>query len=104
MSKFAKTFCTAAILAVVFSGCVISIDDHGHHHPDRCYDCHYSWEIDRVSVDIKCAEFEITITSGGYWYKPVGADDSEKKFHLLKAGDSGTILGPEAPTAQERSG
>jgi hypothetical protein len=87
----------AALVAIVSTGCVIHIREDRHHHPDRCYDCHSSWELDRLSADVQCIEFEITIVSDGYWYKPVGADDSQRKFHLLKAGGTGTIVGPAEP-------
>lgn len=97
MRKVIIITATAALLAMLFSGCVISIRESGHHHPDRCYDCHYAWELDRWDVDVSCAEFEIIIVPDGYWYKPVGADDSQKKFHLLKAHDAGTVLGPAIP-------
>jgi len=97
MRTLAIAIVSAAVAAVALSGCVVSIEECSHHHPDECYDCHSPWEIDRVSVDVRCVEFEITVTTGGYWYKPVGADDSQMKFHLMKAGKAGTILGPEAP-------
>lgn len=87
---------TAVFLATVASGCVITVKENHDHHPDRCYDCHYSWELDKLSVEVTCSEFEITIVSDGYWYKPVGTDDTEKKFHLLAAHESGTVLGPES--------
>jgi len=84
---------TVVLAAGTVMGCVISIED-DHHHPDRCYDCHNSWELDRVTVGVRCAEFEITVVSSGYWYKPVGTDDTQKQFHLLKAAEPKTIVGP----------
>jgi hypothetical protein len=87
----------ADFAAILASGCVITIEERCDRHPDRCYDCHYSWELDKLSVEVTCKEYEITIVSNGYWYKPVGADDTQKKFQLLKAHESGTVLGPDSP-------
>jgi|GEM_PF-3973480 len=97
MRKLITVTALAALLLPSLSGCIITIEGRGGHHPDRCYDCHYAWELNRWAVDVQCAEFEITIVSGGYWYKPIGTDDSQKKFHLLGAHDAGTVLGPAIP-------
>lgn len=91
----------AVIVATLVSGCVITIEERHRHHPDQCYDCHNSWELDRLSVEVTCTEFEITIVSDGYWYKPAGTDDTQKQFHLLPAHDSGTVLGPDSPQTTE---
>jgi hypothetical protein len=88
----------AVFIATLISGCVISIEkDHCTRHPDRCYDCHYSWELDKLSAEATCREYEITLVADGYWYKPAGADDTVKQFHLLKAHHAGTVLGPGSP-------
>jgi hypothetical protein len=87
---------TAVFVATVISGCVITVRESHDHYPDRCYDCHYSWELDKLSAENTCAEFEITMVSDGFWYKPVGTDDTQKKFHLLAAHESGTVLGSES--------
>jgi len=86
----------AVFFATTLSGCVITVRESHDHYPDRCYDCHYSWELDRLSGKTTCSEFEITMVSDGFWYKPVGTDDTQKKFHLLKAHESATVLGPES--------
>ncbi len=86
----------AVFLATIVTGCVITVKERHDYHPDRCYDCHYSWELNKLSVEVTCTEFEITMVSDGYWYKPAGAEDTQKKFHLFKAHDSGTVTGPES--------
>ncbi len=88
----------SGFLAAGMAGCVIHLENGGHRHPDECYDCHSSWELDRWRLDVTCIEFEITITTDGYWYKPVGAADSLKQFHLLKVNDGGTVIGPTTPS------
>ena len=87
----------ATLFVGSMTGCVLTVEESHHHHPDRCYDCHSSWELDRVAIGVHCTEFEIIVVSGGYWYKPVGASDTERRFHLLKAAEPKTILGPVAP-------
>ena len=97
MRRNVMVIATAVLVAIVSTGCVIHVSKDRRHHPDRCYDCHSSWELDRLAQDLQCLEFEITVVSDGYWYKPIGADDSLKEFHLMKAGETGTVLGPAAP-------
>ncbi len=89
--------CLAVFVATLLTGCVISFEKRHHHHPDACYDCHYGYELDRRSVDVTCSEFIITVDAGGYWYRPAGTDVSPAKFHMFKAHDDNTVLGPAGP-------
>lgn len=96
MHRMILTTLVLAIFSAGSIGCVISIKDRSHHHPDRCYDYHPAWELERVVGGGQCLEFEITIGDGGYWYQPRGGEETQQQFHLLKADGSGTVVGPES--------